>query len=102
MTKQNIFKTFGLLTLSVFAVGILFFSVRANQVEAKDFINNGYQMMGHMSNSDYSNDNHAKLTSQEKQEMIDLMKKHHGDSWQNHHQQMHGSDNGIQKKGGSL
>ena len=102
MTKQNIFKTFGLLSLSVFAVGILFFSVRASQVEAKDFVNNGYKMMGHMSNSDYSYDNHAKLTSQEKQEMIDLMKKHHGDNWQNHHQQMHGSDNGIQKKGGSL
>ncbi|MBI4038731.1 hypothetical protein HY384_02115 [Candidatus Daviesbacteria bacterium] len=102
MTKQNIFKTFGLLTLSAFAVGILFLSVRANQVEAKDFVNSRYQMMGYMNNSDYSYPNHTKLTSEEKQKMIDLMKKHHGDNWQNHHQQMHGSDNGIQEKGGSL
>jgi len=102
MTKQNIFKTFGPLTLSAFAVGILLLSVRANQVEAKDFVNNSYQMMEHMRNSDYLYDNHTKLTSEEKQKMIGLMKKHHGDNWQNHHQQMHGSDNGIQKKGGSL
>jgi len=86
----------------VFAVGILFFSVRANQVQAHDLTKNGSQMIGYMVNSSMSYESHAKLTPEQKKEMVDLMKQHHGENWQDHHQQMHGSDSGIQEKGGGL
>ena len=95
MNKQNIFKTFGLIALPIFAAGILFLSVRADQVEAKDLIKNGRQMMGRIMNSHVSFENHNRLTLEQKKEMIDQMKKHHGENWQNHHQQMHGSDSGT-------
>ncbi|MCL5797366.1 MAG: hypothetical protein M1366_01005 [Patescibacteria group bacterium] len=90
MTKKGIFKTIGLLTLSVFAIGILSLSVRANQVQAHELSGNDSPEMGQM-----MKDHHTGLTSQQRQEMINLMQKHHGDNWQSHHQQMHGSQNGI-------
>lgn len=102
MIKQNVFKTIGFLALSVFAAGILFLSVRANQVQAHELTGNSNPMMGQMMNSNSFLRNHSNLTSEQRQEMINLMQKHHGDNWQNHHQQMHGSDSGIQKKGGGL
>lgn len=102
MIKQNVFKTIGFLTLSVFAVGILFLSVRANQVQAHELAGNNNQIMGQMMNTNSPYMNHASFTFAQRREMIGLMKQHHGENWQNHHQQMHGSDSGIQKKGGGL
>ncbi len=95
MTKQNIFKAFGFLALSVFAVGILFLSVKASQVQAHDLTKNGSQMMGHMVGSSVSCENHNRLTPEQKKEMVGLMKQHHGKTQQNHHQRMHGSSFGI-------
>lgn len=92
MTKRSIFKTIGFLSLSVFAAGILFLSVRANQVQAHGSSRNSNQSMGQMMSTSSSRENHANLTPEEKQEMISMMQQHHGDNWQNHHQQMHGSD----------
>jgi len=95
MIKQNIFKTIGLLTLLAFTTGIFFLSVRNNQVQARDVTKNGYKIMEHMADPNVSHESHNRLTSEQKKEMIDVMKQHHGESWQNHHQHIHGYDNGI-------
>ncbi len=86
MYKKNILKTFGLLALPIFSAGIFFLSIKAGQVEAKDSVKNGHQMMGRMMNSHVSFENHDRFTAEQKKEMIDQMKKHHGENWQNHHQ----------------
>ncbi|KKT74995.1 MAG: hypothetical protein UW69_C0022G0005 [Microgenomates group bacterium GW2011_GWA2_44_7] len=95
MTEQNIIKTFGFLVLSIFAVGIFFLSARSNQVEAKNLVKGGQEMTAHMANSNMSYEGHDDLTPEQKKEMFALMKQHHGDNWQNHHQQMHGSQSGT-------
>ena len=93
MSKKHILKRVVLIVLPMFAMGMLFISVTADQAQAHSLASENHRMVEHVSKIDCD-----QAVPELKQEKIELMKSHHGDDWQKHYQEIYGHDSGTYGK----
>lgn len=76
MIYKKFLKGFGLLAIIAFSVGILTLSIKTQKVNAEEVANDFSS--GHMSSNMLEHMN--QLSQDDKQQMVAMMKQHHGDS----------------------